>query len=111
MTGIPNGRHPTAAGGAHNSRSSWIRVCVAMLYLGWAAWYSWPSWWPSAPASTFGGLLVAIPGFPWSFAVTALTRQTDPRLLLTCWLINASILYWYSGVWERWLRKRATGTR
>jgi hypothetical protein len=26
---------------------------------------------------------------------------------VTCWLVNAGILYWYSGVWERWLRRRA----
>ena len=95
--------------GAHHHRQiSWIRVFVAVLYVGWAAWYSWPSWWVSSPGSTFGGMLVAIPGLPWSFGLASLTKQPDPWLLFPCWLINASILYWYAGVWERWLRKRAT---
>ena len=103
---------PKQSSGVRNRfRISWIRASAAMIYLGWAAWYSWPSWRPSSPPSTFGGLLVAIPGLPWSFGLAKLSKQTDSRLLVTCWLVNASILYWYGGVWERWLRRIAERPR
>ncbi len=116
MTGRANEPDsPTERGGGahHRSRISWIRAFAAMIYLGWAAWYSWPSWWVSlsSPPSTFGGLLVAIPGLPWSFGLASLFKQTDSRLLLMCWLANASIIYWYGGVWQRWLRGRAQRAR
>ena len=100
----PPGR--TAAMRRHYRISS-IRAIAAMLYVGWAAWYSWPLWWRSSAPQTFDGLLLAIPGLPWSFGLVSLVRELDSRLLVTCWLVNAGILYWYSGVWERWLRRRA----
>jgi len=74
------------------------------LYLGATAWFTHPVLQSTRPG-TFDGLVLAVPGFPWSFLLAWLDVPMSRGILGVTWLANACLFYWWGTVWTRWLSK------